>query len=85
MLSVVDLTDDTTGVPTTVDLTEAATEADPEWKILAEKGQVLSELINSRAAWKHRPGLTERRASVTMVTEHSLTKNKRGKFDQYIT
>ena len=48
------------------------------------KGQILVELINATAAWKHRACLTERAATVTMLTEHSLPKHKRSKLLSYL-
>ena len=69
---------------TNVDLTKPEREQDPQWRDLPSKGQILVELINTTAAWKHRACLTERAASVTMLTEHSIPRNKLAKFLSYI-
>ena len=81
---VIDLTATVEAPEVIVDLTKPTEEKDPDWKDLETKGQVLVELINTSSAWKHRAGLAERCASITMVTEHSLPKNKRSKFCNYL-
>ena len=65
-------------------LTTPSEEADPRWRELASKGQILVELINTTAAWKHRACLTERAATVTMVAEHSISRSKLARFISYI-
>ena len=67
-----------------IDLTKPNEEADPLWRNLMDKGQILLELINTTAAWKHRACLTERAATVTMLTEHSIPKSKLAKFLNYV-
>ena len=37
-----------------IDLTKPETEQDPLWRDLSSNGQILVELINTTAAWKHR-------------------------------
>jgi hypothetical protein len=68
-----------------IDLTKPDKEQDPLWTDLASKGQILVELINTTAAWKHRACLTERAATLTMLTEHSIPKSKLTKFLNYIS
>ena len=67
-----------------IDLTKPSVEPDARWRDLATKGQILLELINTTAAWKHRACLTKGAATVTMVTKHSLPKSKLAKFLNYI-
>ena len=67
-----------------IDLAKPETEQDPLWKELASKGQIPVELITTTAVWKHKACLTERAATLTMLTEHSIPKTKLTKFLNYI-
>ena len=67
-----------------IDLTTPIQETDSIWKDLASKGQILVELINTTAAWKHRACLIERAATVTMLTEHSILRTKLTRFLNYV-